>query len=181
MRFNGVRDYIKDVLWRPNAAVWTLTASFVSVCAWLGVGELWTTTTKVLAVILVFLITSLLYVVQSTFSKYKQVAIYQPLAVRKVLLGEHYLEGKLLVILEQRDGILIGDILTLFLREEDAEVPICLLSVEAITSKSFPQSVVYFSLTEKPLQCLLSDKDRIQQLRAKLGVTRGYLECLMQP
>ena len=179
MKINGVRDYINDVLWRPIAAVWTLTASFVSVFAWLGVGELWTTTTKVLLVILVLLITALLYVVYSSFSKYKQVAIFQPLAVRKVLLGKHYHEGKLLFILEKRDGISIGDILTLFLREEDAEVPVCLLSVEAITSNSFPQSVVYSSLTEKPLQCLLSDKDRIQQLRAKLGVTRGYLECLM--
>ena len=123
MKSNGVRDYINEVLWRPIAAVWTLTASVVSVCAWIGVGELWTTTTKVLLVILVFMITWLVYVAYSSFSKYKQLAIYQPLTVRKVLLGKHYLEGKLLVILEKRDGISIGDILTLFLREEDAEVP----------------------------------------------------------
>ena len=102
----------------------------------------------------------------------------RPLRVRKVSQGTHYFEDRVMVILERRDTVSVGDILTLFVRKGDAEVPICLISVETITSKSFPQGVVLYSFTEEQLLDYLSDESRIEQLQAKHGVTRRHLECL---
>ena len=81
----------------------------------------------------------------------------------------------MVVILERRDTVSYGDILTLFVREGDAEVPICLLSVEGFTSKSFPQSVVFGLLTDEPLLDYLRDESRIEQLQAKQNVKKEYL------
>ena len=87
----------------------------------------------------------------------------------------------MLVILERRDAVSVGDILTLFVREGDAEIPVCLILVETTTSIGFPQSVVLRSLTNESLLEYLSDESRIEQLQAKRSVKKEHLEWLMTP
>ena len=174
----GVRGFIGEVFWRPLAGVWALLTGLVSILSWTNVGgEHWTNVTKILVVgvILLFaLLTRILYVAHCLCMK-----VDQPLRVRKVLPGKHYFKNNVLVILERRDTISVGDILTLFVREGDAELPVCLILVEAITSESFPQSVVLHSLTDEPLPKYLSDESRLAQLQAKRSIKEEHLKCLM--
>ncbi len=89
--------------------------------------------------------------------------------------GTHSFKNTVIVLLERSDNVLVGDILTLFVREGDVEVPVCLISVETITNLGFPQSVVFFSFTDEPLLDYLSDESRLEQLQAKRGVKKEHL------
>ena len=170
----GVQGFIGVMLWRPFTGVWALLTGLVSILAWYNVGEHWSSSTKVLVGVVAPLSILLIYVLFRAYSLYTKAD--RPLRVRKVLQGTHYYEGHVMVILERRDTVSVGDILTLFVREGDAETPICLLSVEGVTSKDFPQSVVLRPLTNIHLSDYLGDESRLDQLQAKRGVTRGHLE-----
>lgn len=170
----GVQGFVGEILWWPFAIVWTALTGLASVLAWYNVGEHWSSSTKVLVGVVAPLSALLIYVLCITYSLYTKVD--RPLRVRKVFPGTHYFEGHVMVILERRDTVSIGDILTLFVREGDAEIPLCILSVEGVTSKGFPQSVVLRSLTVIPLSGYLGDESRLEHLQAKRGVTRGHLE-----
>ena len=163
-----------ETLWGPFATICVSIAGLASILGWIGVGEHWAEVTKLLVVVVFLLIALLLYalyvVYYSLFTK-----VDRPLPVRKVSEGKHYFKNHVMVILERRDTVAVGDILTLFVCEGDAEVPICLLSVEAHTSKSFPQSVVFRLLTDEPLQHYFIDESRIEQLQAKQSVRKEYL------
>lgn len=181
MIIKGVQDFARELLWQPFIGVVTLLGGVASVLAWINVGKNWTIPAKAfsLSIILLFaLLSRVLYVAYSLYTKVDQLnmKVDRPLRVRKVFPGTHYFEGQVMVILERRDTVSIGDILTLFVREGDAETPICLLSVEGVTSKGFPQSVVLRPLTDTPLSGYLSDESRLEHLQAKRGVTRGHLE-----
>ena len=174
----GFKSFAREVFWRPLAGVWILLTGFASVLSWsnVGEGEHWTDVTKILIGVVTPLLILLIYVLYEAYFLY--VKVDRPLRVRKVSQGTHYFEGHVMVILERRDTVAVGDILILFVREGDAEVPICLISVETINSQNFPQGVVLYSFTEEPLLDYLSDESRIEQLQAKRGVTRRHLECL---
>lgn len=173
----GVQGFVGEVFRWPLAGIWALVTGLASVLSWIGVGEYWTDATKTLVVIMILLFTLLTLVFYVAYLLYTKVD--RPLRVRKVSQGTLYFKGRVMVILERCDTIAIGDILSLFVREGDSEVPICLISVETITSKGFPQGVVFHQFTEKPLLKYLSDESRIEQLQAKRGVTRRHLECLI--
>ena len=173
----GIQGFVGEFLWWPFAIVWTALTGLASVLAWYSVGEHWSSSTKILVGIVAPLSALLIYVLYAAYYLYMKVD--RPLRVRKVFLGTHYFEGHVMVILERRDTVSIGDILTLFVREGDAETPICLLSVEEITNKGFSQSVAFRPLTDTPLSDYLSDESRLEQLQAKRGVTRRQLEWLM--
>ena len=173
----GVQGFVGEVFWRPLAGIWALVTGLASVLSWIGVGEYWTDATKTLVVVVILLFALLTRVFYVAYPLYMKVD--RPLRVRKVSQGTHYFEERVMVILERCDTVAIGDILILFVREGDAETPICLISVEAITSKNFPQGVVLYWFTEEPLLDYLSDESRIEQLQAKRGVTRRHLECLI--
>lgn len=173
----SVQGFVGEVFWGPLAGRWALVTGLASVLSWIGVGEYWTDATKTLVVIVILLfalLTRVFYVAYLLYTK-----VDRPLRVRKVSQGTHYFKNYVMVILERSDTIAVSDILSLFVREGDAEVPICLISVEAITSKSFLQGVVLYHFTEEPLLDYLGDESRIEQLQAKRGVTRRHLECLM--
>ena len=132
---------------------------------------------------LCFLFARVFYIAYSVHTKAKQLHTEinrlksdPPLRVRKVSQGTDYYEGDVMVILEPHNSISTGDVLTLFVREGDMEIPICLLSVEAITNKDFLQSVVFHALTERPLLGYLTDQNRLEQLQAKRNISRSYLE-----
>ena len=170
----GVQGFVGEFLWWPFAIVWTALTGLASVLAWYNVGEHWSSSTKVLVGVVAPLSILLIYVLWIAYSLYTMVD--RPLRVRKVSQGTHYYEGQVTVILERRDTVSIGVILTLFVREGDTETPVCLLSVEMFTSKGFPQSVVFRRLAERPLSGYLSDESRLEQLQAKRGVTKSHLE-----
>lgn len=179
MGIRGGRGFVSEALWRPIASLWTLLTGLVSLLAWFGVDESWTFGIKVLVVVAILLFALLTYVLYVAYFLYKQQAD-RPLSVRKVSRGTHYFKDEVMVLLEQRDTVLDGDILTLFVREGDVEVPVCLISVETITNLGFPQSVVFFSFTDEPLLDYLSDESRLEQLQAKRGVTKEHLEWLIK-
>lgn len=168
----GVQGFIGEVFRRSTG--WALVASLVSVLSWIGVGDYWTDGTKTLVVVMILLLALLTRVSYVAYLLYMKVD--RPLSVRKVLPGKHYHKDNVLVILEQRDAVSVGDILTLFVREGDAELPICLILVETITTKSFPQSVVLRPLTDEPLPKYLNDESRIEQLQAKRSVKKEHLD-----
>ena len=178
MGIRGGRGFVGEALWRPVAKAMALFVGLVSVSAAIGVGGSWTFGIKVLVVVALLLLTLLISVLYKACRLYKKVD--RPLSVRKVSEGSHYFKDEVVVLLEQSDNVLDGDILTLFVREGDAEVPVCLLSVEAITDLGFPQSVVFFSFTDDPLLDYLSDESRLEQLQAKRGVTRKHLELYLE-
>ena len=169
----GVQSFIGELLWQPFAGVWAVLTGLVSILAWYNVGEDWSGSTKVLVGVVAPLSALLIYVLCMAYALYAQVD--RPLRVRKVFPGRHYFAGHVVVLLERRETVSIGDVLTLFVREGDAETPICLLSVEGVTSDGFPQSVVLHPLTGEPLSGYLSDESRLEQLQAKRGVTRSHL------
>lgn len=182
MIIKGVQDFARELLWQPVIGIVTLLGGVASVLAWINVGENWTVAAKTssLSIILLFaLLSRVLYVAYSLYTEVDQLnmKVDRPLRVRKVQQSTHYHEGRVTVILERRDTVSIGDILTLFVREGDAEIPICLLSVEAITSQGgFPQSVVLQPLTQISLPDYLSDESRLEQLQAKRSVTESHWE-----
>ena len=154
-----------------------MLTGLASVLAWYGVGEDWPSGTKVLVGVVVPLSALLIYVLCIAYSLYTKVD--RPLRVRKVFPGTHYFKGQIMVILERRDTVSIGDTLTLFVREGEAEIPLCILSVESVTSKGFPQSVVLCPLTtDRQLPDYLADESRLDQLQAKRGIIGRHLECL---
>ena len=170
----GVQGFVGEFLRRPFAGVWTVLAGLASVLAWYNVGKDWPSDMKILVGVIVALSALLIYVLCTAYSLYTKVD--RPLRVRKVLTDTHYFEGHVMVILERRDTVSIGDILTLFVREGDAEMPLCILSVEGITSRGFPQSMVLRPLTDRQLPDYLGDESRLEQLQAKRGITRRHLE-----
>lgn len=177
MGIRGGRGFVSEALWRPIAPLWTLLTGLVSFLAWFGVSESWTFGMKVLVVVAILLFALLTYVLYVAYFLYKQ-QVDRPLSVRKVSQGTHSFKNTVIVLLERSDNVLVGDVLTLFVREGDVEIPICLLSVEAITNLGFPQSMV-FSLITDDLSDYLSDESRQEQLHAKRGVTRRDLEWLI--
>lgn len=178
MGIRGGRGFVGETLWRPITLLWTLLSGIASILAWIGVGESWTEKIKMLMVMAILLFALLTYVLYVAYLLYKKVD--RPLSVRKVSEGSHYFKDEVVVLLEQRDTVLDGDILTLFVREGDVEVPVCLISVETITNLGFPQSVVFFSFTDEPLLDYLSDESRLEQLQAKRGVTKEHLKWLIK-
>ena len=172
----GFQGFIGEILWRPFTGVWTVLTGLVSLLAWHNVGEHWPSGMKVLVGVVVPLSVLLIYVLYAAYSLYTKVD--RPLRVRKVSQGTHYFKDQVMVILERRDIVSIGDILTLFVREGDTEIPLCILSVEAVTSLNFPQSVVLAQLTDELLSDYLADESRLDQLQAKRGITRRHLEWL---
>ena len=174
MMIRGVRGFKDEglgrfiaTLWRPVATICGLIAGLASVLAWVGVGENWPTVTKIFIVVVSLLTILLIYAFYYIYKTFDQ-----PLRVRDVSLGKLYFENQLMVILERCDTVLDGDILTLFVREGDAEIPVCLLSVEAITNKGFLQSVVFCPLADGSLDRLLKEGG-IEQLQAKRSVKRS--------
>ena len=176
MRIRGGRGFIGEVLWRPVTGVWTLLTGLASILAWLGVGEFWADGIKVFMVVVILLLSLLIYIIHACHRLYKK--IDQPLCVRKVQRSTPYFKNNVMIVLDRSDTVHIGDILTLFVREGEAEVPVCLLSVESTTSRNFPQSVVFGSITDD-LPAYLLDESRLEQLQAKRGVTRRHLEWLI--
>ena len=172
-----IRDFlgfVREVLWRPFSGVWAILTGLASLLTWFDIGEHWPGSIKVLVGVVLPLLILLVYVLCVAYSLY-YTKIDRPLPVREVSKGTHYYKNYVVVILERRDTVSIGDVLTLFVLEGDAEVPICLLSVEGFTSKSFPQSVVFRLLTDEPLLKYLGDESRIEQLQAKQSVKEEYL------
>ncbi len=178
MGIRGGRGFVGETLWRPIAKAMALFVGLVSVSAAIGVGGSWTFGIKVLVAVSLLLLTLLISIIYVAYLLYKKVD--RPLSVRKVSRGTHYFKDEVMVLLEQSDTVLDGDILTLFVREGDVEVPVCLISVETITNLGFPQSVVFFSFTDEPLLDYLSDESRLEQLQAKRGVTKEHLEWLIK-
>ena len=173
MGIRGGRGFVGETLWRPIAKAMALFVGLVSVSAAIGVGGSWTFGIKVLVVVALLLLTLLISVLYVAYLLYKKVD--RPLSVRKVSKGTHYYENNVMVLLERSDNVLVGDVLTLFVREGDVETPVCLLSVEMITNLGFPQSVVFFSFTDASVLDYLSDESRLEQLQAKRGVTKEHL------
>ena len=173
MGIRGGRGFVGETLWRPIAKAMALFVGLVSVSAAIGVGGSWTFGIKVLVVVALLLLTLLISVLYVAYLLYKKVD--RPLSVRKVSRGTHSFKNTVIVLLERSDNVLVGDILTLFVREGDVEVPVCLISVETITNLGFPQSVVFFSFTDEPLLDYLSDESRLEQLQAKRGVKKEHL------
>ena len=173
MGIRGGRGFVGEALWRPIAKAMALFVGLVSVSAAIGVGGSWTFGIKVLVVVALLLLTLLISVLYVAYLLYKKVD--RPLSVRKVSRGTHSFKNTVIVLLERSDNVLVGDILTLFVREGDVEVPVCLISVETITNLGFPQSVVFFSFTDEPLLDYLSDESRLEQLQAKRGVKKEHL------
>ena len=169
------QGFLREVLWRPRSAISGLIALLLSILSWAGLGANWTPLEKALVPVSLLLAALLVIVLFSSYSLLKKSD--RPLSVRTVTPGKHYYKDQLMVILESRDTVLVGDILTLFVREGDTETPICLVSVEAISSKGFPQSIVLHGLTDETSQ-YLRDESRLEQLQAKRGITRRALECL---
>ncbi len=176
MGIRGGQGFVGETLWRPIAKAMALFVGLVSVSAAIGVGGSWTFGIKVLVVVAFLLLTLLISVLYVAYLLYKK--IDRPLSVRKVSRGTHSFKNTVIVLLERSDNVLVGDVLILFVREGDVEIPICLLSVEAITNLGFPQSMV-FSLITDDLSDYLSDESRQEQLYAKRGVTRRDLEWLI--
>ena len=177
MTTRDVLGFVREVLWQPFSGVLVILTGLASLLTWFGIGEHWPSGIKVLVAVVLPLLILLIYVLYVAYLLHMKVD--RPLRVRKVSPGTHYFVGRVMVILERRDTVAVDDILTLFVREGDAEVPICLISVETITSKGFPQSVVLRPPTDVSLLNYLIDETRIEQLQAKRGVTRRHLECLM--
>ena len=173
MIIRGIQGFISEIFWRPFLGIWTVFTGLASLLAWHDVGEDWSGSIKVLVGVVIPLLVLLIYVLYVAYS-----LVDQPLRVRKVAQGTHYFRDNVVIILERCDTVSVGDILTLFVREGDAELPICLISVESINNKNFPQSVVLRPLTDELLD-YLRDESRIEQLQAKRSVTRRYLECLI--
>lgn len=159
---------------QPFATIFFVITGLATILGWIGVGENWAGVTKFLLVFLILLLILLLYalyvIYYSIYSK-----IDRPLPVRKVAKGTHYFKDHVMVILERRDTVVVGDILTLFVCEGEAEIPICLLSVEAHTSKHFPQSVVFLPLSDEALLDYLEDENKIEKLQAKQSLRKEYL------
>ena len=186
MTIKNVKNLAHELLLKPFGGAGTLVVGSASLLSWMAIGEHWTTITKVLvstAIALGFLFSRAIYIAYSMHTevgqlhmKVDQLKSGAPLHVRNVSQGTHYYAGQVTIILERHDTVSIGDILTLFIREGDIETPVCLLSIEAITSAGFPQSVVFRSLTHRPLFGYLRNQDRLKQLQAKRGVSRHHLE-----
>ena len=174
MMIRGRQGFVHEVLWQPIAGVWALLTGLLTFLTWFSVGEHWTDGTKILVTATILLFALLTRVFYVAYSLYTQVD--RPLRVHKVSRGTHYYQDNLMIILERRDTVSVGDILTLFVREGDAEIPICLISIESITSENYPQCVVFSSRPDKSLLNYLSDESRHNQLHAKRGITRRHLE-----
>ena len=186
MEFQDIRKLVHELLLKPfgGAATWVVgSASFLS---WVAIGDNWTTVTKLLSSVAVlsgFLFVRAVSVAYSMYSEVGQLNTVirdlksdAPLQVRSVSEGKNYYEGQVTIILEQCHDLTVGDVLTLFEREGDKETPLCILSVEAITTAGFPQSVVFRTLTRRPLFGYLRNPNRLKRLHAKRGVSRYHLE-----
>ena len=172
----GAKDFFNECLWRPVAILWVVLPGLVTLLGFWGVEESWSSSVKALLVTVVTLATLLIYVLWVAYSYYAASTEVRPLRVRRVLPGTHYFEGEMIVVLEPRETISIGDVLTLYVREADVETPICLLSVEILNTDGFLQSRVFLPLTNTPLTSYLKDESRHEQLTAKPSVTRRHLE-----
>ena len=173
----GAKGFIREFLWRPFSSVWAILTGLASLLAWFDVGVNWTSDERILVGIVAPLLALLFYVVWMAHCFYtSSTEVYRPLRVRRVLQGSHYFQGETIVILEPRVDISIGDVLTLYVREGYAESPICLLSVEMLTTEGVLQRNILQRLSNRPLTSYLKDETRHEQLRAKPGVTRSHLE-----
>ena len=161
-------------LWRPFTAIFCMIAGLCSILGFIGYGKHWAIATKFLVVLVILLLALFLHALYEVYRSFCS-KIDQPLPVRKVSEGTLYFKGHVMVILERRDTVAVGDILTLFVCKGEAEIPICLLSVEAHTSKNFPQSVVFRPLSDQPLLDYLKDEISIEQLQAKQTIRKDYL------
>ena len=170
----GLQGFVLEVLWQPIAGVWALPTGLLTFLTWFSVGEQWTDVTKIsvtVSVLLFALLTRVLYV---AYPLYTQIDL--PLRVRRVSQGKSYYQDNLIILLERRDAVSVGDILALFVCEGDTENPLCLISVESITSENYPQCVVFPFRPDKSLFDYLIDESRQNQLHAKRSITRRHLE-----
>lgn len=98
--------------------------------------------------------------------------------LRNVLPGTHYYAGSVVLLLDRNPSFESDQILTLFVREHDANVPLAILRIDTFTTDGYPQAVVltHFTGTGDELREYLSDRSRWRALYAGARVKESYIK-----
>ncbi len=99
-----------------------------------------------------------------------------PLCIRTVVLGEHFYQGMIIMILDRSTWVEPDQLLTLVELADGVQTPIALLRVSTFTTENFPQCIVEKSLTNKSLGNFLLDKGRWKSLTVFPDLKAHYLQ-----
>lgn len=159
---------------RPFPLAWNVVAGAAGIASFFGIDSQVPTSVRILGATCLFLFLVLLGMVVVSRNLYRRAKM--PVAIRTVLEGTHFYQGRLIVILDRSNWIEPGQLLALVANSDGVQIPLGLLTVETMTTEGFPQCVVAIPLTTDRLSDHLADRSRWGSLRAFPDIKSRYLE-----
>lgn len=164
----------RDTLLRPIPLVWNVVAGIIGVGSFFGIDDQVPVEYRILGSVSLFLLCSLIGMTVVARDLYHRAK--SPVAIRSVLEGTHFYQGRLILVLDRSNWVESGQLLALVASSEGVQLPIALLTVETTTTEGYPQCVVAISLTKDQLSEYLSDRSRWRSLSALPDIKSRYLE-----
>lgn len=166
--------YFVEILRQPLTFAWLVVTGGASAAAYFLPSDALTNATRAWLGATIALLLTLLGVLARGYGLYQRTS--DPVRVRDVVEGTHHNRGKLIVILDRAPWVEFNQIVTLLDISQEVRTPVCLLRVEAFTSRKFPQCVVLRLLSDEDIGKFLTEKTRRGSLRAVPSVLTSYLE-----
>lgn len=154
--------------------VWVVLTGTAGLFAWLGIGSNWSLKEKALLLGLILSASFLLYVLFSSYYWFSK--SYDIYPVKKIIQGEHHYKGQSIIILEKSVWISNEQVLTLFVSKDKADIPICLIKVQARTGKGYPQSIIVRELSHSDVDEYINESSRYQNLIAKSEIDWRHIK-----
>ena len=170
-------SFLKEVIFRPAVAAWGVVTGGVGLLAFFGIDSQIATTTKLLIVLCTVLGSStvgLLFQAAKFYARAKT-----PARIRTIVDGDHFYQGRIVIILDRSNWIESGQILVLVQSADEVQTPLALLQVETFTTEQYPQCVLLASLTTQNLTEYLADRSRWKSMTVFSEIKARYLEGVM--
>lgn len=176
---NGIRSYLSEVFWKTPGRFIFLATAVITIGQWfIDIGDTWTLERKAFSSAILFLGVLSFGTVRASYSMHtrtnqilsaQETAAYLP--VKTIISGPF----RVAVILDTSDTVFIGDVLSIFNTIGDAEFPVCVISIDAVTDKGFLQGSLVPPQSDESLSEFLNEPER---LTAKRSITIRDIECL---
>lgn len=167
-------SFVRDILLGRIAVGWLVVTGAASLLAFLGLDA--KTSPAFLIALIIFLTSTTVGFLMQSYVLYEKAKL--PVRIRSIVLGEHYYQGQMVIILDKSNWIEAGQVLVLVVNADEVQTPLALLRVDTFTTEKYPQCTLIAALNpgDTNLGEYLSDKARWKSITALSEIKERYLQ-----